>query len=58
MVAEEFIKKVVRKKWRATVSLIATGEDGNWWHIHRDEEIPQGFALSLNIRDRVSIEKS
>lgn len=51
MLAEDLIKAVVKKKYggRAHVRGIIEDKD-SWWHIHRDEELPDNHPVVVYIR--------
>lgn len=41
MLAGDLIKQFVKKEEQGKVAVIGLLEGGNWWHIHRDEELPE-----------------
>ena len=53
MRAQELIKKTVKGRHQSNFSVIAIGENGTWWHIHGEEELPSSYALALLIKDRI-----
>ena len=55
MKAQELIEKTVKERHQSNFSVIAIGENGAWWHIHRKEELPLGYALALLIKNRIAI---
>ena len=40
MKAKEVIQDHIREHKKADVAVIAITDNGHWWHVHLDEEIP------------------
>lgn len=52
MTAKEYIDKYVKKRYQKLFSVYAHILNGrSWYHVHRDEEIPEDEKVSLCIPD-------
>ena len=51
MTAGDLIDKAVTEEYRdkAHIRAIIEGKD-SWWHIHRDEELPDNYPVAVYIR--------
>lgn len=62
MKAGAFIKRLVKEEYADKVVVMAQGAsvDGTGeaerWELRNDDELPMGVSLSLDIRDRLTIE--
>lgn len=50
MKAKELKDKYLDEEKQDAVGVIAIKEDGNWWHIHENEEIPEDVTIALHPR--------
>ena len=52
MLAKELIKKAVKSGYQGKAIVIAHIPDkDSWWHVHRDEEVPNDRPISVRIKD-------
>jgi len=51
MLAEKIIKEIVSPEYQDRAFVIAhIPEKDSWWHVHRDEEIPEDRPISVRIK--------
>lgn len=46
MTAREFIVQQLKNPQR-DVTVLGMLPDGGWWHIHKDEELPEEYAVAI-----------
>lgn len=53
MKAFEFLNQRLRgyPENRENVSVLGLLEDGGWWHIHKDEDIPEDKSVAVKFRN-------
>ena len=51
MLGEKLINDVVVEKYREGAHIRAITED-SWWHVHRDEEVPDNYPIVVYVRLR------
>lgn len=57
MLAQEIKKKYLRRKVRKECGVIAIGQDF-WWHVHDNEELPEGFTIAIHPRRKIEVNPS
>jgi len=51
MLAQDLINSVVAEDYREKAHVRAIIKDkDSWWHVHRDEELPEDYPLIVYIR--------
>ena len=51
MTAQDLINNVVIEEYRGRAHVRALIEDkDSWWHVHRDEELPQDYPTVVYVR--------
>jgi len=49
---KELKDKYIYKNERKSVGVIAISETGQWWHVHDNENVPDGFTIAFHPRSR------
>lgn len=51
MIAQDLINEVVSEEYREKAHVRAIiGDKDSWWHVHGDEELPDGYPVVVYIR--------
>lgn len=50
MLARDLIDEVVAGVYKEKAHVRAIIDDGHWWHVHRDEELPDDYPVVVYIR--------
>jgi len=58
MTAKDLIKRVVTGEYRDKAHVRAMIGDGDsWWHVHRDEELPNDYPVVVYVRANNAIKR-
>ena len=50
MTASELIRNTVNKEYREKAHVRAIIDSYEWWHVHRDEELPESYPCIVYVR--------